>query len=40
MLRDDIHEFFSFSGCKTLNEMVEKALEWEMELKYRTKREP
>lgn len=34
--RDDIHEFVSFTGCKTLNEMVEKAHEREMELDVRT----
>ena len=38
MLRDDICEFMSFSGCKTLNEMVEKARELEIELEFRTKR--
>ena len=27
MLRDDIREFVSFSRCKTLNEVVEKARE-------------
>ena len=40
MLRDDIQEFVSFTGCKTLNEMVEKACEREMELDSRTKRKP
>ena len=40
MLRDDIREFVSFTGCKTLNEMVEKAREQEMELDFRTKRKP
>ena len=38
MLRDDIREFVSFTGCKTLNEMVEKAREKEMELEFHTKR--
>ncbi|XP_023736709.1 uncharacterized protein LOC111884641 [Lactuca sativa] len=38
MLRDDIREFLSFTGCKTLNEMVEKAREREIELDTRTKR--
>ena len=37
-LRDDIRVFVSFIGCKTLNEMVEKAREREMELDFRTKR--
>ena len=34
MLRDDICEFVSFTGCKTLNEMVEKAREWEIGLEF------
>ena len=37
MLRDDICEFVSFSGCKTPNEMVEKACEWEIKLELRMK---
>ena len=37
MLRDDIREFVSFTECKTLNEMVEKAHEKELELDSRTK---
>ena len=40
MLRDDILEFVSFSGCNTLNEMVEKAREREIELELCTKRKP
>ena len=36
-LRDDIQEFVSITGCKTLNNMVEKAQEREMELEFRTK---
>ena len=40
MLRDDIREFVSFTGCKTLNEMVEMAREREMELHFRTKQKP
>ena len=39
-MRDVIREFVSFTGCKTLNEMVEKAREQEMELEPRTKRNP
>ena len=35
MLRDDVQEFVSFTGCKTLNEMVEKAWEREMELDFK-----
>ena len=38
MLRDDIREFVSFTGCKNLNEMVEKTREREMELDTRIKR--
>ena len=38
MLRDDIHDFLSFSGCKTLNDMVEKAREPEIGLELRRKR--
>ena len=38
MLRDDIREFVSFIGCKSLNETVEKAREWEMDSDVRTKR--
>ena len=32
MLRDDISEFVSFPGCKTLNDMIERAHEQEIEL--------
>ena len=38
MLRDDIREFVSFTGCKTLNEMAETACEREMELDSHTRR--
>ena len=38
--RDDIREFVSFLGCKTLNDMIEKACEREIELEIRTKRNP
>ena len=38
MLRDDIREFVRFTGCKTLNEMAEKARERVMELDTRMKR--
>ncbi|XP_023761653.1 uncharacterized protein LOC111910095 [Lactuca sativa] len=37
---DDIREFVSFPECKTLNEIVEKAREQEMELEFRTKQKP
>ena len=37
MLRDDIRKFISFTGCKPLNEMIEKAQEPEMELHFCTK---
>ena len=30
MLRDDIWEFMRFTGCKTVNDIVEKAREREM----------
>ena len=40
MLRDDIREFVSFTGCKTLNQMLGKAREQEMELELRTKLKP
>ena len=40
MLMDDICEFMNITGCKTLNEMVEKAREREMELDFRIKRKP
>ena len=40
MLRDDIREFVSFTGCKPLNEIVEKAHEREMELDFHIKRKP
>nr|KAJ0188621.1 hypothetical protein LSAT_V11C900471890 [Lactuca sativa] len=40
MKRDDIREFVSFSGCKTVIEMVEKAHEQEIELELRKKRKP
>ena len=32
MLREDIREFVTFLGCKTLNDMIEKALKREIEL--------
>ena len=32
MLRDDIREFVLFSGFKTLNDMIERAHEQEIEL--------
>lgn len=38
--RDDICEFVSFIRCKTLNEMMEKSRQQEMELELRTKRKP
>ena len=40
MLRDYICEFVSFLRCKTLNDMVEKAREREMELEHHTKWKP
>lgn len=38
MLRDDIREFVSFSGCKNLNDMIERARERAIELELRMKR--
>ena len=38
VMRDDIKEFVSFLGCKTLNDMIEKAREWGIELELREKR--
>ncbi|XP_023733990.1 uncharacterized protein LOC111881832 [Lactuca sativa] len=40
MLKDDICDYVSFIGCKTLNEMFEKAYEREIELELCTKRNP
>ena len=40
MLRDEIREFVSFSGCKTLNDMIEMAREREIEFELRLKRKP
>ena len=34
MLRDDIREFVSISGCKTLNDMICRAHERENDLEY------
>ena len=36
MLRDDIREFVSFSGSKTLTDTIEKALEREIKLELLT----
>ena len=38
MLRDDIREFVSFSGCETVNYMITKSLEREIDLKHLRKR--
>nr|KAJ0187838.1 hypothetical protein LSAT_V11C900459490 [Lactuca sativa] len=40
MLRDDIREYVSFPGCKTMNDMIKKAREREIELELRTKLKP
>ena len=40
MLRYDMCEFVSFLRTKTMNEMVEKARECEIELELHTKRKP
>ncbi|XP_023737006.1 uncharacterized protein LOC111884940 [Lactuca sativa] len=39
-LREDIRDFVIFTRCNTLNEMLEKAWEREMELKSRMKQKP
>ena len=38
MLRDDIREFVSLSGCKTLNDMIVRSREWEIDLEHLGKR--
>lgn len=38
MLRDDIRKFVSISGCRTLEDMIDRAQEQEIELELRTKR--
>ena len=40
MLRDDIMEFVSLSGCKTLNDMIARARECEIDLEHLRKRKP
>lgn len=40
MLRNDIRELVSFSGYKTLNDMIKKTREREIELEHRAKRKP
>lgn len=40
MLRDDIRESMSFLGCKTLNDMIEKTHEQEIEWELWTKWKP
>ena len=40
MLMDDVREVVSFSGCRTLNDMIEKDHEREIELELRAKRKP
>lgn len=37
MLRDEIREFVSMSSCRTLEDMIAIAQEWEIELKLQTK---
>ena len=39
-LIDEIKQFVSFSGCKTLNDMIETAYEQDIELELRSKRKP
>lgn len=38
MLKEDIREFMIFLGCKTLNDMIKKTHEWEIEFKLWMKR--
>ena len=38
MIRDDFKDFVTFSGCKTLNDMIEKAHERDIEFELWTKR--
>ena len=38
MLRDDVREFMSISGCKTLNDMISRTWEWEIDLENLRKR--
>ena len=40
MIRDDFKDFVTFSGCKTLNDMIERAREWEIELELWSKCKP
>ena len=40
MLRDDIRDFVSISGGKTLNDMISGAQEGEIDLEYLGKRRP
>ena len=40
MQRDDIMEFMSISRCKTLNDMISRAREWEIDLENLRKRGP
>ena len=38
MLREDIREFVSFLGCKTVNNIIKKVDEWEIELELQINR--
>ena len=40
MLRDDIREFVSRSSCKTLEDMIARAREREIDLEHLGKRKP
>ena len=40
MMRDDIKEFVSLSGCETLNYMIARAQECEIDLQHLRKRKP
>lgn len=38
MLRDDIREILSISSCMTMEDMISRAREWDIELEYLGKR--
>ena len=40
MLRDDIRKFMSLSGCDTLNDMISRTQECEIDLEHLGKRKP
>ena len=40
VLRDDIRDFVSISGCKNLNDMIERARDLDIELETWSNRKP